>query len=262
GLWAGVNAARCSLSMPPVALSRTESYIGVLIDDLVTRGVTEPYRMFTSRAEFRTLLRPDNADLRLTLKGFELGCVSPARHQEAVRVKNSLQELTAALQAVCLSTTRWKKVLPNIGISDSKQSLLTGMEILYYKDASFAMLASVFPECLSPYTEFAERIKIEAVYKPYCDLNRREIERIQKEENMSLSQDIDYFSLPVSLSLEVREALDRARPSTLGAATRLEGVTPAAIVALLNYVLVKEKPKKTIQRNQQNQEEEREEDLC
>lgn len=105
GLWAGVNAARCALSQPPAALSRTESYIGVLIDDLVSRGVTEPYRMFTSRAEFRTSLRPDNADLRLTLKGFELGCVSSARYDEAVRVKSGLQDAMASLQALTLSTT-------------------------------------------------------------------------------------------------------------------------------------------------------------
>ncbi|XP_017289113.1 protein MTO1 homolog, mitochondrial [Kryptolebias marmoratus] len=262
GLWAGLNGARRSLSMPPAALSRTESYIGVLIDDLVSRGVTEPYRMFTSRAEFRTSLRPDNADLRLTPKGFELGCVLSPRYQEAVRVESSLREAMAALQAVRLSTTSWRKMLPDIGVSDNKSSLMTGMEILQYKDASFEMLASVFPETLSAYMEFSQRLKIEAVYKPHCDLNRREIERIQKEENMSLPQDIDYVSLPVSLSLEVREILERARPSTLGAATRLEGMTPAAIVALFNYVHFTEKQEKTMQRNQRNQKEDRDEDLC
>ncbi|XP_041829123.1 protein MTO1 homolog, mitochondrial [Melanotaenia boesemani] len=261
GLWAGVNAARKALSMPLVALSRTESYIGVLIDDLVSRGVTEPYRMFTSRAEFRTSLRPDNADLRLTPKGFEVGCVSSLRNQEALRVKNSLQDAMAALQALNLSTSRWRKKLPDIGVSESKSNTLTGMDLLQYKDVSFEMLASVFPDCLSPYMEFSQRLKIEAVYKPFCDLNKKEIERIQKEESMSLPQDIDYFSLPASLSKEVREILDRVRPSTLGAATRLEGVTPAAVVSLFNYVYLTDRKERIMHRKQQDKKEEKE-DLC
>ncbi|XP_044194044.1 protein MTO1 homolog, mitochondrial [Thunnus albacares] len=262
GLWAGVNAARLALSMPPVALSRTESYIGVLIDDLVSRGVTEPYRMFTSRAEFRTSLRPDNADLRLTLKGFEeVGCVSSLRYQEAVRVRDSLQDALAALQALVLSTSAWRKKLPDMRMSEAKSTVLTGMDVLQYNDMSFERLASVFPECLSLYMEFAQRLKIEAVYRPHCDRQKKEIERIQKEENMSLPQDIDYFSLPVSLSQEVREILDRVRPSTLGAATRLQGITPAAIVHLLNYVHHSGQKERT-HRNQNDQKEEREEELC
>ncbi|XP_070783171.1 protein MTO1 homolog, mitochondrial [Enoplosus armatus] len=263
GLWAGANAARWALCMPAVALSRTESYIGVLIDDLVSRGVTEPYRMFTSRAEFRTSLRPDNADLRLTLKGFEeVGCVSSLRYQEAVRVRDSLQDALAALQALTLSTPNWRKKMPDIRMSEAKSTLLTGMDVLQYNDVSFEMLASAFPECLSPYVEFSQRLKIEAVYKPHCDLQKKEIERIQKEENMSLPQDIDYLSLPVSLSREVREILDRARPSTLGAATRLQGITPAAIVHLLNYIRHAGQKERRTHRNQPDQKEEREEELC
>ncbi|XP_030257172.1 5-taurinomethyluridine-[tRNA] synthase subunit MTO1, mitochondrial isoform X2 [Sparus aurata] len=260
GLWAGVNAARWALSLPAVMLSRTESYIGVLIDDLVSRGVTEPYRMFTSRAEFRTSLRPDNADLRLTLKGFEeVGCVSSLRHQEAVRVRDSLQDALEALQTLTVSTPTWRKKLPNIHISEAKNTIVTGMNMLQYNDVSFEMLASAYPECLSPYMEFSQRLKIEAVYRPHCDLQKKEIERIQKEEKMSLPQDIDYFSLPVSLSQEVREILDRVRPSTLGAATRLQGITPAAIVHLLNYVRHTEQKRR---RKQSHQKEERGEELC
>ncbi|XP_054656681.1 protein MTO1 homolog, mitochondrial isoform X2 [Dunckerocampus dactyliophorus] len=250
GLWAGVNAARAALSMPTMVLSRTESYIGVLIDDLVTRGVTEPYRMFTSRAEFRASLRPDNADLRLTLKGFEeVGCVSSMRYKEAVRVRDSLNEALAALQDVTLSTTNWRHKLPHVHVSEAKTGIQTGLELLQYNDVSFEMLATAFPECLSAYREFAQRLKIEAVYRPHCVLQQKEIERIQKEESMSLPQDLDYFSLPVSLSQEVREILDRVRPSTLGAATRLQGITPAAIVHLLNYVLHSERKQKRMQRS-------------
>ncbi|XP_036429145.1 protein MTO1 homolog, mitochondrial [Colossoma macropomum] len=237
GLWAGVNAGRTALSLPPLSLSRTESYIGVLIDDLVGHGVTEPYRMFTSRAEFRTSLRPDNADLRLTPKGFEeIGCVSSHRYLEAVRVRQGLSEALSALQSVTLSPSRWREKLRDICISETKSTLISGEEMLQYKDVSFNMVASAFPEILSPHVEFSERIKIEAVYRPHCEKQQREMERMREEESLSLPPDIDYFSLPVSLSDEVREILDKARPSTLGAATRLQGVTPAAIVHLLNYV--------------------------
>uniref|UniRef100_A0A1A8CN80 Mitochondrial translation optimization 1 homolog n=1 Tax=Nothobranchius kadleci TaxID=1051664 RepID=A0A1A8CN80_NOTKA len=261
-LWVCVCVCRRALSKPPVALSRTESYIGVLIDDLVSRGVTEPYRMFTSRAEFRTSLRPDNADLRLTLKGFELGCVSSSRHQKAVRVKNSLQDALAALQALSLSTTSWKRKIPDVHVSEANSNMLSGIEMLQYKDVSFQVLASIFPEVLLPFMEFSQRLKIEAVYRPHCESNKREIQRIQEEENMSLPEDIDYLSLPVSLSQEVREVLHRARPSTLGAATRLEGITPAAVVNLFNYVCFAEKRKKTSHGNQRRQKEGREEELC
>uniref|UniRef100_A0A667X096 Mitochondrial tRNA translation optimization 1 n=1 Tax=Myripristis murdjan TaxID=586833 RepID=A0A667X096_9TELE len=221
GLWAGVNAGRWALSMPPVALSRTESYIGVLIDDLVSRGVTEPYRMFTSRAEFRTSLRPDNADLRLTLKGFEeVGCVSSLRYQEAVRVRDSLQDALAALQSLVLPTSSWKKILGDVGISETKNSILNGMDLLQYNNVSFEMLASAFPERFSPHLEFSQRLEIEAIYRPHCDLQRKEMERIQREESLSLPPDMDYLSLPVSLSQEVREILDRVRPSTVSLSTK------------------------------------------
>lgn len=237
GLWAGVNAARSALSMPPVALSRTESYIGVLIDDLVSRGVTEPYRMFTSRAEFRTSLRPDNADLRLTIKGFEeVGCVSLLRYKEAVKMREHLQDGLTALEALSLSSHKWRQKLPNIHMSENKSTVMTGVEVLQYNQVSFDMLAAVFPQHFLPYKNISQRLKIESVYRPHCDEQRKEIERIQKEEHMALPQDIDYLSLPVSLSQEVREILDRIRPATLGAASRLQGITPAAIVHLLNYV--------------------------
>ncbi|KAI4903537.1 hypothetical protein NFI96_005768 [Prochilodus magdalenae] len=126
GLWAGINAGRTALSLPPLSLSRTESYIGVLIDDLVGHGVTEPYRMFTSRAEFRTSLRPDNADLRLTPKGFEeLGCVSPHRYQEAVRVRQGLAEALSILKSVTLSPSRWREKLTDACISEAKSTLIS-----------------------------------------------------------------------------------------------------------------------------------------
>ncbi|XP_072312698.1 protein MTO1 homolog, mitochondrial [Eucyclogobius newberryi] len=263
GLWAGVNAARSALSKPPLALSRTESYIGVLIDDLVSRGVTEPYRMFTSRAEFRTSLRPDNADLRLTLKGFEeVGCVSLHRYKEAVRTRDHLQDALTALDGLSLSSHKWKHKLPNINISENKSTVMTGIELLQYSEVSFEKLSSLFPEHLLPYIEFSQRLKIEAVYRPHCNEQKKEIERIQKEENMALSPDIDYLSLPVSLSHEVREILDRIRPTTLGAASRLQGITPAAIVHLLNYVQpTGHKEKRNYKPRLQDKKEEREK-LC
>uniref|UniRef100_A0A8C7UNR1 tRNA uridine 5-carboxymethylaminomethyl modification enzyme C-terminal subdomain domain-containing protein n=1 Tax=Oncorhynchus mykiss TaxID=8022 RepID=A0A8C7UNR1_ONCMY len=232
GLWAGVNAGRTALSLPPIALSRTQSYIGVLIDDLVGRGVTEPYRMFTSRAEFRTYLRPDNADLRLTPRGFEeVGCVTLRRYKKAVSVRDGLQEALMALQSVALSSTRWREKLGNISLSENKSTTLNGLDLLQYKDVSFEMLASAFPECLSQYFEYSQRLKIEAVYRPHCEKQSREMERIRSEESLSLPSDMDYLSLPVSLSHEVREILDRVRPNTVS-------LIYASKVILIKYIIM------------------------
>lgn len=237
GLWAGVNAGRTSLSMSPLSLSRTQSYIGVLIDDLVCHGVTEPYRMFTSRAEFRTSLRPDNADLRLTIRGFEeIGCVSEQRYNKALLVQASLKQALSTLQSIHLSAARWRDKLGGVTISKTKSSILNGVEVLQYKDVTFQMLASSFQELFGPHLEISERLKVEALYHPHCEKQRREMEKMQTEESLSLPHDIDYLALPISLSQEVREILDRVRPSTLGAAARLPGITPAAILHLFNYV--------------------------
>ncbi|KPP56929.1 protein MTO1, mitochondrial-like [Scleropages formosus] len=237
GLWAGVNAGRTALSLPPLSLSRSQSYIGVLIDDLVVQGVTEPYRMFTSRAEFRTSLRADNADIRLTPRGFEeVGCVSAQRYREAVRVRDALADAMAALQSISMSSTKWMKILGQVHLSKENSTKISAMDLLEYKDVTFEMLAAAFPEYLSPYLEFSQRLNIEGLYRPYYIMQKEEIERMRKEENLSLPQDLDYLSLPVSLSTEVREILDRARPHTLGAATRLPGITPSAIIHLLRYV--------------------------
>ncbi|XP_023659465.1 protein MTO1 homolog, mitochondrial isoform X2 [Paramormyrops kingsleyae] len=237
GLWAGVSAARAALSLPLLALSRTQSYIGVLIDDLIVQGVTEPYRMFTSRAEFRIVLRSDNADLRLSTRGFEeMGCVSMQRYKEAVRMTDGLRDAMAALESISMSCTKWMEKLGQIHLSKTKSAKLNGLELLEYKDVTFEMLASAFPGCLSAYLEFSKRLKIEGLYRPHYMMQEQEMERVRKDENLSLPQDVDYLTLPISLSMEAREVLDRAKPHTLGAATRLPGITPSAIVHLLNYV--------------------------
>ncbi|XP_066577842.1 5-taurinomethyluridine-[tRNA] synthase subunit MTO1, mitochondrial [Amia ocellicauda] len=242
GLWAGVNAGRSARSLPLLSLSRTESYIGVLLDDLVTQGVSEPYRMFTSRAEFRTVLRPDNADLRLTHRGFEeVGCVSVQRYQEAVRVRDGLTAGIEALRSLSLPAAQWRNMLTHCALSHSKTAHLSALELLQYQSVTLEMLSATFPESFAPFLEFSERLKIEAVYLPHSELQEQEIRRVRREEGLALPPGLDYLSLPASLSLEVRELLHRAQPPTLGAATRLPGMTPAAVVHLLRYVHKMEK---------------------
>ncbi|TRY58258.1 hypothetical protein DNTS_028674 [Danionella cerebrum] len=220
GLWAGVNAGRTSLSMPPLSLSRTQSYIGVLIDDLVSCGVVEPYRMFTSRAEFRSSLRPDNADQRLTLRGFEeFGCVSEQRYNEAVRVQRTLNNALSDLQSIKFSAVHWNNKLVNVKISEAKGSFLSGLDVLPYKNVTLQMLASVIPELSGRYEEFSHRLKVEALYRPFCEKQRQQVEKIQMEESLLFPHDIDYKTLTIPISNEAREVLSNLRPHTVSLAT-------------------------------------------
>ncbi|NWW54051.1 MTO1 protein, partial [Pedionomus torquatus] len=267
GVIAGINACLRVRGKPPFVVSRTEGYIGVLIDDLTTLGTSEPYRMFTSRVEFRMSLRPDNADARLTRRGAspwrcsgwgallggspsshtpsipagfeEAGCVSQQRYDRAVKVRAALEDGVATLKSLQLSVATWSQLLPEVPISSSRRSPISAFDILQYAEATMEVLARAVPEPLgklAQWRELAERLKIEAAYE-WCVVNQQqEMEEVRRDEALQLPQDLDYFAIDASLSAEVREKLDSNRPQTIGAVSRIPGITPAAVVNLLRFV--------------------------
>ncbi|XP_045659635.1 protein MTO1 homolog, mitochondrial isoform X1 [Ursus americanus] len=241
GVIAGINASLRVKRKPPFVVSRTEGYIGVLIDDLTTLGTNEPYRMFTSRAEFRLSLRPDNADSRLTFRGYkEVGCVSQQRYERASWMKSSLEEGISVLKSIEFSSSKWKKLIPEASISIGKSLPLRALDVLKYEEVDMKLLAKAVPEPLKKYIkcrELAERLKIEATYESVLLHQQQEIKEVQQDEALQLPKDLDYLTLrDVSLSYEVREKLHFSRPETIGAASRIPGVTPAAIINLLRFV--------------------------
>lgn len=232
GLVAGLNAARFSENKSPVIFSRANSYIGVMIDDLTTKGVAEPYRMFTSRAEYRLSLRSDNADQRLTQIGIECGLVGDRR--KAVFEKK-LCELTAAREfATSNALTPNQAHLAGLNVNQDgrKRNLL---DLLALPDTDIESLAKLFPELDKFDATIKEQLAIDSIYSGYLARQSADIEAFIKDEELYLSPNID-FSTIGGISTEVCEKLTRVRPLTLGQATRIEGVTPGAIGALLAHV--------------------------
>ncbi|XP_072127537.1 protein MTO1 homolog, mitochondrial isoform X1 [Mobula birostris] len=240
GLIAGINAALCGRGSSPFVVGRTEGYVGVLIDDLTTLGTNEPYRMFSGRVEFRLGLRPDNADQRLTARGYaEAGCVSWKRQQEALRVSQALEHGLATLKSVCYSGTQWLRLLPETKVSPERSDRPSALEMLRQPGVELRTLVDALPHSLGSLPtegQLADRLKIEAVYQGLLLQQQQEVEEVRRDEGMRLPEDLDYHSVKVSLSQEVRELLEFTRPQTIGAASRLPGMTPAAIVNLLRFV--------------------------
>ena len=232
GLVAGLNAARRASGARPASFGRDEAYIGVMIDDLVTRGVTEPYRMFTSRAEFRLRLRADNADQRLTDRGIELGCVGPGR-AAAWRTKGAvLREAREAARTLMLTPAEAGRSGFKITADGQKRSLI---QLLAHREIGFGDLAGVWPQ-IADWPDFArEQIEIDATYHGYMDRQDADVAAFRRDEGLTLAADLDYAGMG-GLSAEVREKLAAVRPVTLGQAARIEGVTPGAITALLAHV--------------------------
>ncbi|MEH6693546.1 MAG: tRNA uridine-5-carboxymethylaminomethyl(34) synthesis enzyme MnmG [Hyphomonas sp.] len=232
GLVAGLNAARTSAGKDPVMFDRAEAYIGVLIDDLVTRGVTEPYRMFTSRAEYRLALRADNADQRLTRKGLEMGCVGPIRAKVFHVKQDALTRARETLQSLMLSPAK----AANAGWAINQDGRVrSAWEYLAYKDIGFAELARVWPELSELPGTVTAQLEIEALYSGYLDRQAADVAALRRDESLTLPRDIDYASVG-GLSNEVRQKLETIQPLTLGQAGRIEGVTPGALTALLSHV--------------------------
>ncbi|HVY86303.1 MAG TPA: tRNA uridine-5-carboxymethylaminomethyl(34) synthesis enzyme MnmG [Caulobacterales bacterium] len=237
GLIAGLNAARAAGDSAPFEVTRAEGYIGVLIDDLVTRGVTEPYRMFTSRAEYRLTLRADNADQRLTPKGIELGCVGGERTLRFSEKMREIDEARALMRTLSLTpneaNTRGLKVNQDGARRDA-------MMLLSYPSIAFEDLASIWPQLGVMSAQAREQIEIDALYSGYLERQAADVEAFRRDEDLKLDPNLDYASVG-GLSTEVRLKLAAARPVTLGQAGRIEGVTPGALTALLTHVKRNEK---------------------
>jgi tRNA uridine 5-carboxymethylaminomethyl modification enzyme len=231
GLVAGLNAARAASGAEPATFARDEAYIGVLIDDLVTRGVTEPYRMFTSRAEFRLTLRADNADQRLTRRGIDLGCVGPER-AAMFHVKQSALDAARA-EAASLTLTPAEAARAGFKVTADGQRRNV-VQLLAHADVTLDALSAVWPQIAAWPPQVREQVEIDAAYHGYLGRQAADVEAFRRDENLTLPADLDYGAVG-GLSNEVREKLKAVRPLTLGQAARIEGVTPGAITALLAH---------------------------
>ncbi len=228
GLIAGLNAVLAK----PFIVDRADGYLGVLIDDLVSLGVTEPYRMFTSRAEYRLWLRADNADQRLTPRGLEIGCVGRER-AALFHVKHQALEAARGL-AGGLKTS--PSALAKRGIAINQDGVArSALDLLAYPEIGWDRLVGLWPELSGVSSEVAEQLTIDARYEGYLTRQRGDIAAYRRDEALSLPSDLDYGAIG-SLSTEVRQKLEANRPATLGQAARISGVTPAALVALLKHV--------------------------
>ncbi|KAI1803222.1 glucose-inhibited division protein A subfamily [Daldinia bambusicola] len=230
GIIAGINAGRTAQGLEPVSITRADGYIGIMIDDLITKGVSEPYRMFTSRSEYRMSTRADNADLRLTAKGREWGVVSDARWSRHTDEKAQIDELTRALEEYALAAPTWIAA----GFSNRNDSRKrNALEILRLPGVAIGDLAPRIPAILRHAERVRARVEIEARYAPYVDLQASERAAFLRDEGLRLPPDLDYDTI-AGLSTHEKAALNEAKPESIGQARRIEGVTPAGCVRLLS----------------------------
>jgi|TARA_B100001964_G_scaffold116225_1_gene129515 tRNA uridine 5-carboxymethylaminomethyl modification enzyme len=233
GIISGINAAlKLSDNNKKFIIDRSDGYIGVLIDDLVTKGTNEPYRMFTSRAEYRLVLRADNADQRLTPLGIKIGCVSKFRQKIFYLKSNKLKNDFDLVKSKSISPNKLNKFGIPINHDGKKRS---AFELLSFNNIRFNDIVKVWPEISSIDDESLEQIKIESRYAGYLKRQREDINDFKKDEELMLPNNLDYKNVG-SLSNEIVEKLLLIKPPTLGAASRISGVTPAAIIALLRHV--------------------------
>ena len=232
GLIAGANAALSAQGREPFILDRSQAYIGVMIDDLITKGVTEPYRMFTSRAEYRLLLRADNADERLTQLGQAIGLVGQTRSDFTTEKYTRFGAAKARVTELRASPTE----LSGQGVKVNQDGVARSvMDLLAYPNIEISDLATVWPELSELQGDTAEYLKTDAIYAGYLERQARDIAAFKRDEGLRIPETLDFAKIG-GLSNEVRTKLTEARPETLGQAARLEGVTPGALMAVLAYI--------------------------
>jgi tRNA uridine 5-carboxymethylaminomethyl modification enzyme len=231
GIVAGLNAAQSVKNLEPIKFERSQSYIGVMIDDLITKGVSEPYRMFTSRAEYRLTLRADNADLRLTPLAIKHNFISEIRKSKFINKINDLSDFKTILSNKIVSPTVLKKNGIKISQDGRKKSLL---QILKFKDVTLEKIRSMFSDIPKYEDEIEDLIKTESHYSGYIEQQKRDISIFEKDENLIIPKNLNY-DLISGLSNEVKRKLNEIKPLTFGQALRIDGVTPAAINILMIY---------------------------
>lgn len=233
GLLAGVNAALRALGKKKrLTMDRSDSYLGVMIDDITTLGVDEPYRLFTSRAEYRLTMRSDNADLRLTPVGIKVGCVGKERAKEFKMKLKQLNQARCLIQSLSKSPKQLKQMGFLVNVDGHKR---TAFDLLAYPEVSWTDLIKVFPELEKIPAEIAKQLMIEGRYQGYLARQNQDIVDFKKDEALKIPEKIDYYQVG-GLSNEIRERLEKERPQTIGAMGRMRGITPASITAVIGYL--------------------------
>jgi len=232
GIIAGINAGLKVLKKNEFVLSRSEGYIGVLIDDLVNKGVTEPYRMFTSRAEYRLLLRSDNADIRLTPKGILINCVSKKREKKFNEKQLLLEKIEKKYKKITFSPNKLLKYGIKINLDGKKRNIF---DLLVFKNIDRKKLENIWPKIKEIPNDIFEELETKSIYKGYVERQLQDINDLKKDEELKLPRNLDYNKIP-NLTNEVLDKLNYIKPKNLGEITRISGVTPAAVINILRFV--------------------------
>ena len=232
GIIAGINAGLKVLKKNEFVLSRSEGYIGVLIDDLVNKGVTEPYRMFTSRAEYRLLLRSDNADIRLTPKGILINCVSKKREKKFNEKQLLLEKIEKKYKKITFSPNKLLKYGIKINLDGKKRNIF---DLLVFKNIDRKKLENIWPKIKEIPNDIFEELETKSIYKGYVERQLQDINDLKKDEGLKIPRNLDYNKIP-NLTNEVLDKLNYIKPKNLGEITRISGVTPAAVINILRFV--------------------------